>query len=60
MLYDKIRSIAHEKGIPIYKIEDECDLARGSVGKWNTVCPSGEKVKRVADYLGVTADVLLS
>lgn len=45
MLYDKIKSIAHEKGIPIYKIEDDCDLARGSVGKWNTVCPSGEKSK---------------
>lgn len=59
MLYDKVKSIAREKGVPIYKMEDDCDISRGSICKWNTIRPSGEKVKRVADYLGVTADELL-
>ncbi len=59
MLYDKIKEIAKSKEIPIYKIEEDCGFAQGSMCKWNDISPSWNKVKRVADYLGVTVDSLI-
>lgn len=59
MLYDKIKKITKRKGIPIYRIEEDCGFARGSMCKWNDASPSWDKVKKVADYLGTTVDELI-
>ena len=59
MLYENIKSISKSKGIPIYKIEEELCLARGSICKWTTVNPGVDKVAKVAKYLGVTVETLL-
>ena len=54
-----IRNIAKQKGIPLAKIERACELGERSLYRWDTNYPSVDKVKKVADYLGVTVDELL-
>lgn len=58
-VYGRIKSIAKEKGIPIYKMEDELGISRGSICKWNTVKPSYDKVVGVSKILGVPIEELL-
>lgn len=53
MLYDNIKAIAKEKGIPIRKIEEECEFAQGSICKWNEISPSWDKVQKVAKCLKI-------
>lgn len=59
MLLDNIKSLSKSKKIPIYKIEKQADIARGSISKWKTVKPSAEKVAKVASCLGTTVEELL-
>lgn len=54
MLYSKIKKIAKAMKIPIYKIEEDCGLAQGSICRWNEIKPAFDKVVKVANYLGVS------
>lgn len=46
-------------GISINKLEKEAGITRGSIAKWDDHAPSYDKVKKVADYFGVTVEYLL-
>lgn len=59
-IYDNVKSIAKEKKVPVCLIEKTAGLATGSVCKWNTVSPSVNSIKKVADLLGVTVDDLIN
>ncbi len=59
MLYTKIKKIAKTKKIPVCKIEKECGLVQGSIGHWNEINPSYDKVVAVAKYLEMTVEELL-
>lgn len=59
MLYNNIKRIARERGVPIYKIEDDCGYQRGAICKWKTSSPTASRLKVVADYLETTVDELL-
>lgn len=50
MIYDKIKAIASEKNISIYRIERDLSLSNG---------PSVTTLKSVADYLRVPLEKLL-
>lgn len=58
MLYTKIKAIAKEKKIPVCKIEKDCNLMQGSIGHWDEVKPSYDKVLAVAKYLDITVEEL--
>lgn len=58
MLYQKIKALAKERKIPIYKIEEEIGIASGSLCKWDEIDPAYGKVVKVAKVLGVTVDEL--
>lgn len=60
MIYQNIKSIADSKGISIRKIEQDVGIVLGSIYHWNDVNPSVDKVAKVAKYLGVTVEELLS
>ncbi len=60
MIYNRIKGIAKEKRVSISSIERDCDLARGTLIKWNDHIPSAVTLKKVADLLGVSVDDLLS
>lgn len=59
MLYDKIKIIAEQKNISIYRIEKDLDLSNGSIRKWNSSIPLSQTLKKVADYLNVSIDKLM-
>ena len=59
MLYENVKQLCKEKGVSISKIEDDLCFPRSYVCKWNDIEPGVQKVKKVADYLGVPIERLL-
>ncbi len=59
MLLNKIRSLCETRGISIAKLERNLEFGNGTVRGWSRSSPSADKLKRVADYFGVTVDELL-
>lgn len=59
LLFDKIKALAEEKGVSIYRLEKEAELSKSSICKWNDNIPSVDKIRKVAKLLGVTVDSLL-
>lgn len=59
LLFDKIKVLAEEKGVSIYRLEKEAELSKSSICKWNDNIPSVDKIQKVAKLLGVTVDSLL-
>ncbi len=58
-LYEKIYDRAKKKGLTIREIEEALGFSRSSIYKWNLNVPGIDRVKKVADYLGITVDELL-
>lgn len=59
MLYENIKKLCREKKISISKLETDLNFPRSSICKWSGNEPGVKKVKRVADYFGVSVDYLL-
>jgi len=57
-LYEQIRDIAKMKGYSINKLEQELGFARSSINKFNKNKPSIDKLRQIADFLGVSVDYL--
>lgn len=60
LIYDNIRAICEKKGFSIKQVERDLGFSNSSICKWNECEPSVWKVQKVADYLGVTMEYLLS
>ena len=59
MLVKRIKKLCKMKGISLHKLEKETGLSNGAIAKWETSSPSVEKVSKVAEYFGVTIDMLV-
>ena len=59
MLLDNIRLLAKKAGVSMAEVEANAGLGKKTIWRWTTVSPSADKLKRVADYFGVTVDELL-
>ena len=59
-LYEQIRDIAKKKGYSINRLEKELGFARSSINKFNKNKPSTDKIRQIADLLGVSVDHLLN
>ena len=59
MIYEKVKRLAKDKGVSINQIEKELDFSVSTISKWNKSNPTSEKLKKVADYFGVTMEYLL-
>lgn len=60
MLLDNIRRLAKKAGVSMAEVEAKAGLGKKTIWRWTTISPSADKLKRVADYFGVTVDELLS
>lgn len=60
MIYENIVSLCKAKNISIAKLERETGLGNATIRTWETSSPSVDRLKKVADYLGVTIDSMLS
>lgn len=58
-IYTNVRTLAIAKGHSIASMERDIEMANGTIGKWKTASPNVHSIKKVADYLGVTVDMLL-
>jgi len=55
----RVKEIAKSKGIPLYSLEEQCHISRGSISKWDDINPSFDKVCRVAELLDIKVDELV-
>jgi hypothetical protein len=58
-LLEKIQALCDQKDITIYKLEQETELTKGSIRKWDASSPSSDKLLRVARYFNVSMESLL-
>ena len=60
ILYARIKDLCEEKEISITKLESDLGFGNSSIKKWNgKVCPSADKLLKVAKYFNVSVDYLL-
>ncbi len=57
-LYGRVKDVCADKGMNILLLEDTLGFPRSSICKWDENIPSVAKVKKVADALGVSINVL--
>ena len=58
-MVDKIRGLCKEQGKSLFSLEKECGLGNGTINKWDRNSPSVDKVRAVADALGVPVAYLI-
>ena len=58
-MVSEIRRLCKANKIPVYKLEEQTGISRNSISRWDQSIPSVDKVKKVADFFGVTVDSLL-
>ena len=59
-MLDKIKELCREKGISISQLEQSLGFGNKAIYKWDEQTPGIDRVKKVADYFGVTVDYLIS
>ncbi len=58
-IYDRIKDIAHQKGISLTKMERDLGFSQGNLGRMMKKDPKISSLQEVADYLGVTVSLLI-
>lgn len=59
MIFARITALCEARGITIAKLEREAGLGNATIRGWEKSSPTVEKLKRVADYFGVSIDSLV-
>lgn len=59
MLYETVKALCESKSITIAELERKISVGNGSIQKWKKSFPSADRLKKVADYFGVSTDSLL-
>lgn len=59
MIYKKIKLLCKERGITIYRLEKDLEFSPSTVIKWRTSMPTVDKLKKVANYFGVSIEYFL-
>ncbi len=59
MLLDRVKQLINEHAMTMAELERKLDLSQGSIRNWGRSIPSGDKIKKVADFFDVSTDYLL-
>lgn len=59
MIFKRITELCKEKGVTVAKLERETGISNGTISRWGTSSPTVDKLRKVADYFGVSVDFLL-
>lgn len=59
MILKKIDELAKQHDMSIADLEKKLSFGNGTIRSWDKCSPSIEKLKKVADYFGVTVDYFL-
>lgn len=57
--FDRVKKLADRQKISIVELEEKLGFGRNSLYSWKTKTPNGDRLKKVADYFGVSTDYLL-
>lgn len=59
-IYERIKNLCKLRGISVKELEETLGFSRSSLWKIDQINPSSEKVRKIADYFGVTQDYILT
>lgn len=59
-LVERIKYLCKHRKITVASLERTLEFGNGTIRKWDKAYPSADKLKKVADYFGVTTDYLLN
>ena len=59
MILKKIEELAKKQGISITFLEKKLSFGNGTIRSWDKCSPSIKKLKKVADYFGVSIEYFL-
>ena len=59
-ILDKIKELCSQRGISIAQLEKDLGFSNKSLFAWKDTNPGIDRVKKVADYFGVSIDYLVS
>lgn len=59
MILKKIEELAQKRGISITALEKQLTFGNGTIRSWDQCSPSVDKLKKVADYFGVSIEYFL-
>lgn len=59
-LYENVKNAAKAKGYSINRLEKELGFSRSYILKFKTITPSAEKIQKIADFLGVSSEYLMT
>ncbi len=58
-MFERILELCNQQCITVTVLENKLGFGRCTIKKWKKSEPSALKLKKVADYFGVTVDFLL-
>lgn len=59
-LKERIQNLCREKGIALYQLERTLGFGNGYISKLDKSTPNVAKIKKIADYFGVSVDYLMN
>lgn len=59
-VYERIEDLRHSRKISQGKLEKELGFSNGSISKWKNSMPTPERLKKIADYFGVSVEYLMT
>lgn len=59
-LTERIKKLADLNSMTFASLEREAQIGRGTIRKWDTNCPSADKLQRIAEILNCSIDYLVS
>lgn len=59
-LRDRVKFLCAEQGISLNSLELACGVAKGYVSKLDKSAPNAEKLRKIATYLNVSVDYLMT
>lgn len=60
MILQRIAQLCKQRGITIAALERNVGISNGTISRWGKSSPTVDNLKKVADYFGVSVDVLIS
>ena len=59
-VFERIEKLRKERNISQGKLEKELGFSNGSISKWRTSTPNPERLKKLANYFGVSIEYLMT
>lgn len=59
-MFERIENLRKSKKLSQAKLENELGFSNGSISKWKNSDPTPERLKKLADYFGVSIEYLMT